>query len=42
MHINNFPRRMAMIAALVAEMILVSGLRAQPTEQRCKTGSVCL
>jgi len=30
---NNFPRRIAMMAALLAGMILIPGMRAQPTEQ---------
>lgn len=33
MNRNNFPRRIAMMVSLLAGMILIPGLRAQPTEQ---------
>jgi len=33
MNKHNFPRRVAMIAMLLAGMVLIPGLRAQPTEQ---------
>lgn len=33
MHKNDFPRRVGIVAALFAGIILISGLRAQPTEQ---------